>query len=31
VGILCRGVASCYKFGVCTLIWTGSMSYIWFV
>jgi len=28
VCVLCGGVAACYKYGVCTVWWCGSVSYV---
>jgi len=27
--VLCGGVAACYRYGMFTVRWCGSMSYVW--
>ena len=29
VCVLCGGVAACYRYGVCTVWWCGSVSQVW--
>jgi len=29
--VLCGGVAACYKYGVCTVWWCGSVLLVWCV
>ena len=29
--MLCGGVAACHMYGVCTVRWCGSVSYVWCV
>jgi len=31
VCVLCGDVAACHRYGVCTVRWRGSMSYVCFV
>jgi len=31
VCVLCGGVAACHIYGVFTVWWCGSMSYVWYV
>jgi len=29
--VLCGGMSACYTYGACTVLWCGSVSYVWCV